>query len=83
MFIGNLEAEEPMEEFAKRVKAALDCRGLRYTDVKPDVKTVAVSSGAGGSDIFAAASENVDVFVTGEIKHHEIMAANEMGNQYC
>ena len=79
MFIGNLEAEVPMEEFAKRAKAALDCRGLRYTDVKPDVKTVAVSSGAGGSDIFAAANENVDVFVTGEIKHHEIMAANEMG----
>ena len=57
----------------------LDCKGLRYTDIKDRVKKVAVSSGAGGSNVFDAALAGVDVLVTGEIKHHEIIAANSLG----
>ena len=38
-----------------------------------------MASGAGGSDIFAAASIGADALLTGEIKHHEINAANELG----
>lgn len=79
LFIGSLEAETPAKEFAEQVKESLGCPGLRYTAVKPVVKTVAVSSGAGGSEIFAAAKEGADVLVTGEIKHHEINAANGLG----
>lgn len=79
MFIGTLTSERTAEDFAVVVKTALGCEGLRYTDVRPTVKTVAVACGAGGSDIFAAAKEGADVLVTGEIKHHEINAANELG----
>lgn len=79
LFVGSLENGTGAAEFAGKVKAALDCKGLRYTAVKPFVKTIAVSSGAGGSEIFAAAEEGADVLVTGEIKHHEINAANELG----
>ena len=79
LFIGELANETAACDFAQTVKAALGCEGLRYTDVRPTVKTVAVASGAGGSDIFAAAGEGADVLVTGEIKHHEINAANELG----
>ena len=79
LFVGELPRETDMLSFAKNAKAALDCKGLRYTAVKERVKTVAVASGAGGSDIFAAAAEHADVLVTGEIKHHEINAANELG----
>ena len=79
LFIGELEERTDILSFAKHAKAALDCEGLRYTDVNPTVKTVAVASGAGGSDIFAAAAEGSDVLVTGEIKHHEINEANAMG----
>ena len=79
LFVGTLESETDILSFAKHAKAALDCEGLRYTDVNPTVKTVAVASGAGGSDIFAAAAEGSDVLVTGEIKHHEINEANAMG----
>lgn len=79
LFVGELEKETDMKAFAENVKSALDCNGLRYTDVKKSVKKVAVSSGAGGSDIFAAAQIGADVLVTGEIKHHEINAANELG----
>lgn len=79
LFIGDLEAETDIHTFAKAVRESLGCAGLRYTAVRPAVKTVAVSSGAGGSEIFAAAAEGADVLVTGEIKHHEINAANELG----
>lgn len=79
MFTGELESETEIDEFAQTVKTALDCEGLRYTDVKKRVKKVAVASGAGGSDIFAAQAEGADVLITGEIKHHEINAANESG----
>ena len=79
LFIGTLESEIGIRAFAEHAKKALGCEGLRYTDVRGSVKTVAVSSGSGGSEIFAAAKEGADVLVTGEIKHHEINAANALG----
>lgn len=79
LFIGELEREMSAEAFARQVKSALGCDGLRYTDARHAVKTVAVSSGAGGSEIFAAAKAGADVLVTGEIKHHELNFANENG----
>lgn len=79
LFVGTLPQETDAAAFAQHAKKALGCEGLRYTDVRPTVKTVAVASGAGGSDIFAAAEEGADALVTGEIKHHEINAANALG----
>lgn len=79
MFTGELENETDIHDFAKLAKKNLDCKGLRYTDIKDRVKKVAVSSGAGGSNVFDAALAGVDVIVTGEIKHHEIIAANSLG----
>lgn len=79
LFVGELENELTSDEFARRVMTALDCNGLRYTPGKGSVRTAAVSSGSGGSEIFAAAEEGADALITGEIKHHEINAANELG----
>ncbi len=79
MFTGFLEKEMNADELAEHVKFALDCRGLRYTSANNSIKKVAVASGSGGSDIFAAAAEGCDALVTGEIKHHEINAANSLG----
>ena len=79
LIYGTLAAPVSSKVLAQRVKEALDCEGLRYTEGNGTVSTVAVSSGAGGSDIFAAAEIGADALITGEIKHHEINAANEMG----
>lgn len=79
LFFGELEEETDMKIFAQSVKKALGCNGARYTDVKKTVKKVAVSSGSGGSEIFTAAQIGADALVTGEIKHHEINAANALG----
>ena len=55
MFTGELESETDIHDFAKLAKKNLNCKGLRYTDIKGRVKKVAVSSGAGGSNVFDAA----------------------------
>ncbi len=78
LFVGELENHTDIDSFALSVKSALGCKGLRYTAVNKSIKRVAVSSGSGGSEIFAAAQISADVLVTGEIKHHEINAANEL-----
>lgn len=79
LFIGELENAEDSDVFARRVMDALGCEGLRYTRGSGTVKKVALASGSGGSDIFDAAALGADALVTGEIKHHEINAANELG----
>ncbi len=56
-----------------------ECLFAGNTEGRGTVRTVAVASGAGGSDIFAAAAIGADALITGEIKHHEINAANEYG----
>ena len=45
------------------------------------IKKVAVCSGAGGDLISAAIKQRVDAFVTGEIKHHEILEG--LKNKIC
>lgn len=73
MFTGNYPQPLTVHEFAAKVRDSLGCKGVRFTDIAKSIKTVAVSSGAGGSSVYAAAALGADAFVTGEIKHHEIM----------
>ena len=79
LFVGELEREMNSDELAEQVKFALDCKGLRYTTANNRIKKVAVCSGSGGSEIFAAYEEGCAALVTGEIKHHEINTANDLG----
>lgn len=79
LFWGELETATDINDFAEKVKKALNCDGLRYTAVKKNIKKVALCSGSGGDMIFAAAEKNADALLTGEIKHHEINAANALG----
>lgn len=79
--VGELEKDFSCKEFAEFVKFRLSCSGIRYTSLNKKIKKVAVCSGAGGSLIDAAIRQNVDAFVTGEIKHHEILSAVE--NEVC
>ncbi|MEE1060949.1 MAG: Nif3-like dinuclear metal center hexameric protein [Ruminococcus sp.] len=79
MFIGELASETDIDAFAQCVKEKLGCAGLRYTHGNGKVKKVAVSSGSGGSNVYAAKAEGADAILIGEIKHHEIIDANSMG----
>ena len=74
---GHLDDAATAECFAKRIKLNMGLNGLRYTNVNDSIKTAVVSCGAGGGNIFMAAELGADSFITGEIKHHEIIFANE------
>lgn len=78
--IGDLFNSLNCKEFSKMVKEKLDCKGIRYT-FKNDCKInrVAVCSGSGGEFVELAKNLGADAFVTGEIKHSQILKANEIG----
>ena len=77
--IGVLKNEMTSLEFAKFVKEKLKCENLRYTENLSKIKTVAVCCGAGGDFIDKAIKLGADAFVTGEIKHSQILTANFHG----
>lgn len=77
--MGSLARPMEPEEFAAFVKAKLSCLGVRYVTGNRLVRTVALCSGAGGEFLFDALEKGADAFVTGEVKHHEILAAKEAG----
>lgn len=73
---GELEKSAFPLEFASFVKEKLDCNGLRFTNIEDKkITRVAVGSGSCGNLISDAVLKKVDAFVTGEIKHHEILFA--------
>lgn len=78
--IGTLPSKMTMEEFAGEVKLRLGCGSVKYTgDRTKLVKTIALCSGS-GSDFYEEAAKNgAEVFVTGEVKHHAALYAEEMG----
>lgn len=77
--VGTFPAKMTAREFAELVKDSFHCDGLRFSDCGKKITKVAVAAGAAGEGIFAAKPHDVQAFVTGEIKHHEILFARENG----
>lgn len=76
--VGNLECEMSMDDFAEYVADKLDVAGIRYTDTDKLIKTVAVGGGA-CEEYIDIAMANADCFVTGDIKYHQMLDAQQMG----
>ena len=76
-YYGILENEMSCSEFASFVKKSLKCERIRFTQISDKIKTVAICSGASGSLVYEACKNKCDAFVTGEIKHSDILFANE------
>ncbi len=78
--VGNLKATMTLREFSKMVNDNLECSDLRiYGEQDKTIKKVAVCGGSGASFIKDACRENVDVYVTGDIKYHDAQQALELG----
>ena len=78
--IGRLAEPCSLENFAARVKSALDCKALRLAGGEPkSVAKVAVCGGSGASLIGEAARQGADVLVTGDVKYHEARLAESLG----
>ena len=76
--IGEIEPVKS-EDFAKKVAETLDTV-CRVADSGKVIRKVAVCGGSGPDDfIFTSAEMGADAVITGEIKHHIFLAANEIG----
>ncbi|KAJ7664751.1 NIF3-like protein-like protein [Mycena rosella] len=71
-----------MEVLESRIKKNLSLSQIQvgYSPVRPErlVSTVAICAGAGGS-MFGALGRNADVWFTGEMQHHDVLAAVAAG----
>ena len=75
--IGKLPQALSCDQFAAFVQQTLSCGGLRYTSIGRPIQTVAVCGGAGGDFLLPAQQAGADVLVTGDIRHHEWLLAQE------
>lgn len=76
---GKLKTPLTLDTFAKRTKEALEISHVRVTGKGKDkVSSIAVMGGAGGS-MAQQIPSHIDVFVTGDVKYHEALDAQEAG----
>lgn len=85
----NVEAPEPflragdicgtLLEISHMVRARLDTRALTYGPDDMLIDRAALCSGAGGSEVMAAYQSGAQLFITGEMKHNELILARQLG----
>jgi dinuclear metal center YbgI/SA1388 family protein len=76
--VGELEFQMSIDDFAQMVSDRLSVSGIRYTDTDKMIKKVSVCGGAGGEFVQSACS-NSDCYVTGDLKYHELLDAQQEG----
>ncbi|MCF7926054.1 MAG: Nif3-like dinuclear metal center hexameric protein [Candidatus Izimaplasma sp.] len=77
--IGEIE-EQPLNDFIKVVKNAFNLEHLKLitNNEQQSITTVALCGGSGHSLIEAAYNKQVDVYITGDIRHHDALLANSL-----
>lgn len=75
--IGNVDETSP-EDFAKFVASKLSTT-VRFIDGKKPIKKAAVCGGAGMSFLHEVIAAGADAYVTGDMSHHEMLEAAELG----
>jgi dinuclear metal center YbgI/SA1388 family protein len=77
--VGDLPQTEGLADFSQHVGQALTAMVQTVGDPKRSVKRVAIICGAGGSMVDDATKAKADVFLTGEMRFHEQLAAQAQG----
>ena len=77
---GRLEESKSLGKLAEEIRDILSCESVRvYGNLNRTIKTVAVCGGSGASFIRDAKLKGADVYITGDIKHHDAQIGREMG----
>lgn len=77
--VGVLPAAVALTEFARRVRSLLSCGPVQVVGGERDVTRVAIVCGAGGELMGDATRAKADVFLTGEMRFHDYLAAQTQG----
>lgn len=78
LYLGEWDCPTEISQFAAEVQRRLDAP-VCWTVGTSDVRTVAVVSGAGGDFWPQAQAAGADCLVTGELRHHEALDAQQAG----
>ncbi len=77
--IGALTEPVTLGEYLQRVRGILGSANVTYIgDTNRTIKVVASCAGAGGDLLPEAARAGADLYLTGEIKHHDAVAARDL-----
>jgi dinuclear metal center YbgI/SA1388 family protein len=77
---GRLRNPMTLDGFCEMIKDMLEVEDLRVCgDLEADIEKVALMGGGGGSRIALAHSKGVDVYVTGDVNHHQFQEARAIG----
>ncbi|UEX89065.1 Nif3-like dinuclear metal center hexameric protein [Staphylococcus ratti] len=78
--IGQLDKTYSVEAFTTHLKNVLNMPSIRFIgDTQSEIKTVAIIGGSGIGFEKQAMQKGADVFITGDIKHHEALDAKIAG----
>lgn len=77
--MGNLRKNMKLNDLANMIKAKLGTEVKVYNYGKEDVNTIGIVSGGGGFAIDEANRENLNCFITGEMKHSGLLDAKDYG----
>lgn len=76
---GNLPHPQPALTFLHMLDSRLHAHARMYGNSDTRITRVTVGTGAIGEDYPLAAADGAQAYVVGEIKHHELLAAQAMG----
>ncbi len=78
--IGKLAKPAQLTEIIQKIKKATGAKAFGFIGKeKRLIKTAAVCAGSCGKIINSVIAQDVDLYLTGEIKHHQALAAKEAG----
>lgn len=76
--VGNLPEPVATMDFMRRMQRLLEVRCVRHSDVvRPEVRRVAVCTGAGASLIGDARCAGADLYVTADLKYNDFMTPDK------
>ena len=72
--VGELPEPLPTEEFLRRMQQRLGLKVVRHSDlVRPQVRRIALCTGAGASLMEEARRSGADLYVTADLKYNDFM----------
>lgn len=78
--IGNLPQPLSIEEFKEVLQSAFPHSTLRWGGAKKSsIQRVGLCTGSGAEFIKIAAKQKADVYITGDVKYHDMQLAKELG----
>lgn len=78
-FLRTADVDLMPDALVEQLSSRLRTQALFFGDRSRPVRRIACCSGSGGSELGAAAAAGADCFLTGEMKHHALLEAMQLG----